>query len=406
MPRLTPFVTCCVLSVGVCAAMLGAQPQGAFDDAGDARAALATAQAQGEAARQRAVGLEAEAGKATAAADKTAHEAAAIAARIQQSEAALAASEARIVLISRDQQALQARLAVKQAPVVRLTGALQRLARRPVVLSLLRPGSVRDTMHLRALLETMLPEVERRTAGLRSELAQGLALQRQAEATRRDLRASQDELARRRTSLAALETRQRLASRDASGVADRESERALALAEQARDLGALTAGLDAAGALREQLAALPGPVLRPDRPDLAQVVEPPSPSPSAGLGLAGYVLPVDGRLVAGFGEARAGLPQSRGIVLAPRGGAQAIAPAAGRVAFAGPYRGYGRIVIVAHAGGWTSVITGLASLSVRVGDELVAGAPLGAAGPVRPLLTVELRKDGVPTNPLELVRRG
>ncbi|MGH6785596.1 MAG: murein hydrolase activator EnvC family protein [Novosphingobium sp.] len=405
MRQVEPIVLACAAVAGLFAASLAAQPQGAFDDAGDARAALATAQAQGETARQRAVTLEAEAGKATAAADKTAREAAAIAARIQQSEAALAASEARILLISDEQSALQARLAVKQAPLVRLTGALQRLARRPVVLSLLRPGSVRDTMHLRALLETMLPEIERRTAGLRAELAQGRALQRQAEATRRDLSASQAELARRRTSLAGLETRQRLASRDASGVADRESERALALAEAARDLGALTQSLDAAGALRSQLAALPGPVMRPERPDLAQVAEPPSPSPSASLGLAGYVLPVDGRLVAGFGEVREGLPQSRGVVLAPRGGAQAVAPAAGRVAFAGPYRGYGRIVIVQHPGGWTSVVMGLASLSVRVGDELVAGAPLGSAGPVRPLLTVELRKDGQPVNPLDLVRR-
>ena len=67
--------------------------------------------------------------------------------------------------------------------------------------------------------------------------------------------------------LAALESRQRIQSRQASGTAAREAERALALAEQARDLDSLMGTLDKAAALRQQLAALPGPVMRPARPE-------------------------------------------------------------------------------------------------------------------------------------------
>jgi hypothetical protein len=92
---------------------------------------------------------------------------------------------------------------------------------------------------MRALLATMLPEVQRRTAALRAEIDRGQALQRRALLAARDLRASQRQLAARRAALAAIETRQRLASRAVTGEADREAERALALAEQARDLGAL-----------------------------------------------------------------------------------------------------------------------------------------------------------------------
>lgn len=387
-------------AIGGAAVGVMAQGQFGFDDAGDAGAALAQAQAQGEAASKRAQQLEAEAASASEAADKTAREAAALAARIQQAEAAIAANEARIQLIGRDQAALRARLAERQRPVVRLTGSLQRLARRPVVLSLLRPGSVRDTMHLRAVMETMLPEVERRTAALRGEIAKGRALQAEAVATRNALRRDQGERAARQQALAALETRQRLESRDVSGVADREAERALALAEQARDLGGLVERLGDAGKLREQLALLPGPVLRPDRPELAQVASEPAPSATAAGAPGGYMLPVDGRLVAGYGSE--GSP--RGIALAARGGAQVVAPAKGRVAFAGPYRGYGNIVIVEHPGGWTSLVTGLAQLSVKVGDEIVTGGPLGNASPVRPVLTLEVRRSGEPVNPLELVR--
>ncbi|MGB3166250.1 MAG: peptidoglycan DD-metalloendopeptidase family protein, partial [Alteraurantiacibacter sp.] len=112
---------------------------------------------------------------------------------------------------------------------------------------------------------------------------------------------------------------------------------------------------------------------------------------------------VTGRTLTGFGAPQAsGL--SRGITLAPIGGAQVVAPAAGRIVFAGPYRGYGAIVIVEHASGWTSLVTGLARTDVRVGQQVVGGAPLGTASPGRPSVTLELRRDGEPVNPLLYTR--
>lgn len=382
-----------------------AQPVLVYDDPGEIRQALEAAQREGAAARQRAEKLEAAARQATEAAGKTAREAAGVAARIQQAEAEIAADQARIGLIEQQRRGLRARLAEKQRPLVRLTASLQRLARRPAILAMLRPGSLHEAMYLRAILATMLPEVDRRTAALREELARSRRLEQQARLAVMQLRKSQADFARRRQALAALETRQRLTSRAASGVADREAERALAMAERTRDLDALTDSLGKAGALREELAALPGPVLRPAQPEAAQVAaEPAMASASPQAGLPAYALPSSGRLVAGFGETAPGLPRSRGIVLAVRQGAQAVAPAPGRVSFAGPYRGYGSIVIIEHAGGWTSLVTGLAQLDAKVGDQLLAGSPLGIAGAGRPLLTLELRRGGVAVNPLDYIR--
>ena len=122
------------------------------------------------------------------------------------------------------------------------------------------------------------------------------------------------------------------------------------------------------------------------------------PGLATGTPTLAYILPVSGSVIAGFGGA------SRGITLAPRGGALVVAPAAGRVAFAGRYEGYGRIVILEHDGGWTTLVTELAQVSPVVGDTLVQGAPLGVAGPGRPRLTIELRKDGEPVDILAMVR--
>lgn len=395
MLRLTPLLA--LVALGAASAQVGLAP----DNPAALRQAIADAQAAGAEAGKRAALLEGQAASANAAVEKTAREAAGIAARIQQAEAGIAANEARAVLIERERAGLRARLAQRQQPLVQLTAALQRLSRRPAGFALLRPGTLSEAVYLRAALESMLPEIERRTADLRAELARSRALQAQAKANAAALRQSQQDLTARRAALAALETRQRLEARSASGLAAREADRAIALAEQARDLNGLVGEIESAGRRRAALAALPGPVLRPAVPGAAVAGPEPLVTQAAPARLAGFALPLNGRLVAGFGTAQRGQPRSRGITLAARQGAQAIAPAAGRVVFAGPYEGYGQIVIIEHGGGWTSLVTGLAELSIEVGDRLVAGSPLGTAGTGQPLITLELRKDGTPVNPLD-----
>lgn len=379
-----------------------AQRAPVIDSADEAQRAYDEARAQGEAARSRAEALELSARDAGAAVDRTTQESAAIAARVQEAEARIAANEARIGLIERQRAVIRVALAQKQRPLVELTAALQRLSRRPPALSLLYPGSLSEAVYLRASLETLLPEVERRTQGLRADLDRARALQNQVRAANLELRTSQGELNRRRNDLTVLESRQRLASRSASGAADREAERALALAEAARDLSGLIGELGKAGKLRDELAALPGPVIRPPQPGNASVAASAAPLAQASQAPSRYLLPVTGRLVAGFGDRGSdGRAPSRGISIAARSSAQAIAPADGRIAFAGSYRGYGNIVIIEHGGGWSSLVTGLFRLTTRVGTQVVAGSPLGEAGPGKPVLSLELRRDGQPVNPLD-----
>lgn len=396
------FVSVCLLLIAALGWQVTAQQATPYADAGEAGDVLRRAGQALAQSRTRAEQLEQAARKATAEADRTAREAAAVAARIQQSEAEIQLAQAKIVLIERQRETLRNRMAERQEPVVRLTAALQMMARRPLAFSLVRADSVRDTIHLRAVMETMLPEVQRRTASLRAEIVRGRKLQDEARLAAQQLRDGEKGLSARRTELAALESRQRLASREAQGVASRETDRALALAEQTRDLAGLVDKLEADGALRQQLAALPGPVLPPARPgEVLKVLDAPPPLLATSTPKLAWIMPVSGRLVSGFGaQSPTGL--TTGVSLAPAGGAQVISPADGRVAFAGPYRGYGTIVIVEHSGGWTTLVTNLGRVTARVGDKVVQGSPLGVAGPGRPVLTVELRRDGTPVNPLDV----
>lgn len=369
------------------------------------QSALRNARRQSEEARTRSERLERQASAARDEADQARRRAAAMAARIQQAEADIQAAQARISIIARLQRAQAARLAARQEPVVHLTAALQMMARRPIALALVQPGSVSDAIHMRAVLAQILPVIRERTAGLRAELDRSRALRASAEQAAASLARSQAELRRRQTDLRALEAQKRLAARDYRATAGLESDRALALGERARDIVDLMDRLEEAGDLRDRLARLSGPVLRPARPD--RQAGAPAPEATRGPSAAPpYRLPVVGQLVTGMGEALPSGVRSRGLTIATRPGALAVAPTAGRVVFAGPYRGYGQIVIIDHGGGWTTLITGLLRLNAAVGDNVRQGDPLGVAGPGRPTVTVELRRNGRPVNIVPLVDAG
>ncbi|MGD9664504.1 MAG: murein hydrolase activator EnvC [Novosphingobium sp.] len=403
---------------GAIGVALNAQPSSdASTDAGTetARAALNRALQEEKRVRAKAESLQRQAAGARQAADATARQAAAMAARIQQSEAAIATGEARLALIARKRAVLKARLAQRQEPIVHLTAALQTISRRPLVLSLFQPGSLRDLVYTRAVLSSALPQVEQRTAALRADLDRSRALEREALQAIDALRADENQWGARRKQLATLETQQRLTSRKAGALAARETDRALALAEKSTDLDALVGVLDKAADRRRLLAELPGPILRPPRPEKSQVVpadkggntsQSDRSGTTAMAGPRGYILPVTGRIVSGFGATLPSGLRSEGIRLAPRAMAQVVAPASGRIAFAGPYRGYGRIVIIEHEGGWTSLVTGLLRVDAKVGDSVVAGAPLGVAGSGNPVISLELRQDGKTFNPLEFLDGG
>ena len=363
--------------------------------------ALKAARRQSDDARERAARLAQQATAARDAAEQARRRAAAVAARIQQAEADIQAAQARIAIIARLQHAQAARLAAKQEPVVRLTAALQMIARRPLALALVQPGSVSDAVHLRAVLGQVLPVIEQRTAGLRAELARSRALRATAQQAADALDQAQQDRKAQQVELAALETQKRLAARDYRANAGLESERALALGERARDIVDLMDRLEQAGDLRERLARLSGPLPRPARPDQAGAA--PAEADARPSGPPPYRLPVVGQLVTGMGEVNDSGVRARGLTLVTQPGAQAIAPTAGRVAFAGPYRDYGQILIIDHGGGWTTLITGLHRLTTRVGDAVRQGDPVGVTGARRSNITVELRRNGRPVDIIPLV---
>ncbi|HJQ18297.1 MAG TPA: peptidoglycan DD-metalloendopeptidase family protein [Allosphingosinicella sp.] len=348
--------------------------------------ALDLAKRQAQEAVLRSQQLERESRNATDEAARARAEASALAARIEAAEADITAAETRVRIVERLRALQRARLAERQEPVTRLTAALQMMGRRPPALALVQPGSLHDLVHVRALLASTLPIVRARTAALRQEVEAGNALRAQADRAVTLLRTSREELKRRRVALARLEAEQRRRSESLAESALFESDRALALDEEARELIAEMGTRQYQTRLRSALSSLPGPLMRPDRRGAP-------PAPSTG---PHYRLPVEGRLITGMGEISAGGVHARGLTFAAPPNGAVIAPASGHILYAGQFRGYGNIVIIDHGSGWTSVITNLGPMQVRAGDDVRGGAPLGRAGGGDAWITVELRHRGRP----------
>lgn len=358
----------------------------------DPRSQLASARAEARQARQRSAALQASAKASVDSADRARAEQAAVAGRIQVAEADIAAAEARLALIERLRRAQERRLAARQQPIVRLTAALQSMARQPAAAVLVQPGSLDDLVRVRALLATMEPKVRAQAAGLREEVTQARRLGAAARLNVAGLQSARTRLAAERRRLAAFEAAQRRRAMESAAAAALEAARADLIAENSRDLENLVGELDEDAAVRARLASLPGPMPRPRQlsaslPSEAEV------GPPAGIR---FRMPVIGPVVRGFGEASASGLRSRGIGIGARPGAIVVAPAAGRVSFAGLFRGYGAIAILDHGGGYTSLITGLDSNSARVGDSVRQGSPIGRTGANG--ISIELRRDGRPVD--------
>ncbi len=112
--------------------------------------------------------------------------------------------------------------------------------------------------------------------------------------------------------------------------------------------------------------------------------------------------PARGRVVTRFGQSNELGDPSKGITIETRATAQVVSPYDGQVVFAGPFRGYGLLLIIEHGEGYHTLLAGMARIDSTVGQHLLAGEPVGvmAASEGKPLLYMELRRNGQPLNPL------
>ena len=154
------------------------------------------------------------------------------------------------------------------------------------------------------------------------------------------------------------------------------------------------AGLAALPARRTQppVAASPSPVVIPKPPPRQD---------------AKFLWPVKGKVISSFGPKGGGLHNDGINISAPRGSIVRAAES-GVVAYAGnELKGFGNLVLLKHAGGWTTAYAHNDTIAVRRGQTVRRGqqiARVGSSGNVaQPQLHFELRKGSRAVNPWRLL---
>jgi septal ring factor EnvC (AmiA/AmiB activator) len=114
--------------------------------------------------------------------------------------------------------------------------------------------------------------------------------------------------------------------------------------------------------------------------------------------------PVAGTVSRRFGRGSS----ANGIEIAALEGVKATAVHDGTVAFAGPFTGYGNLVILDHGAQTFSLYGDLLDIGVLKGARVEHGQPVGTAGPIpsgSDGIYFELRVDAHPVDPLQWLKR-
>lgn len=326
-----------------------------------------------------------------------------VARRAQEKEALLTKLEAQLSRLVSEASKREAALADQRRRLAGTLGALARLSRNTPQTLLVYPGAPTDMVRSALLLRVSVPRIGDRAATLareidslsevKKDIAGKLLSLRQADAARDEERARLRRLLDRKNAL-----------RRETEVAFRKQTRRM------RDLAAK------ARTLRELVAGLRSKPAEPPRPPQVAALTPPSRAiappvrpegPPGGLRLfpkrGPLTLPVRGRLIGRYGQSTNFGNTAKGIRLETRPDAQVVAPFDGKIVYAGPFRTYGQILIIEHRGGYHTLLAGLDQIDTVVGQWILAGEPLGSMATRKrgkPVLYVELRRNGQPINPL------
>ena len=312
-------------------------------------------------------------------------------------------------MLFRSEDAKFDRLKARRGQLAKVLVALERVARYPPEALMTQPIPPSDTVRSAILLRAAVPEIEARALRLRDDIDSLAAARRDVAAKKAQFDQVTLGLETERRRLAALFGQQTALKHRTLAQARAAARRMNELAAQATDLREL---LDRVRKSRQQLAertraAAPKPGKdESPRPETAPTVE------GLPAGLTGAPItgqrgklppPVVGRILGRYGEVSStGLTQ-KGLTLETAPGAQVVAPYEGNVVYAGQFRGYGELLIIEHGEGYHSLLAGLSRIDSTIGQWVVAGEPVGVMGRTdtrRPVLYVELRRNGQPINPL------
>ncbi|AKI03108.1 membrane-bound metallopeptidase [Hoeflea sp. IMCC20628] len=338
----------------------------------------------------------------------------------------ITAGEQALTGLSERQESVRMSLVSRRAVLAEVLAALQRIGRDPPPALLVSPEDALSSVRSAILLGAVVPEIRSETEALAADLKelaalrQSIALERQSLATALDENAAEEQrlanLASEKTALLAESQRRiELERQRAEALSVRSDQLESVIASLADEIDSLKAAADAARKAEEDRQQELAERLERARafaavavPDKNRIMPAYAFSKLPGT----LVHPATGETIGFFGADDGTGHTTTGEVLATDKGATVYAPADGWVAYAGPFRNYGQIVILDTGDNHHVILAGMEKIEVPAGRFVVSGEPLAKMGQTRiagsaaltlaserPTLYIEIRKDGQPVDP-------
>ncbi|MBF9198208.1 murein hydrolase activator EnvC family protein [Microvirga terrestris] len=340
--------------------------------------------------------------------------------RVRGTEDRIRGLEQRLQTLTSSEAAIRRSLQSRRGVIIEVFAALQRMGRRPPPAVLVRPEDMLEAVRASIMLGAVLPELRVEAEILATDLTELVRLKEAITTDRTTLNGELTGLTREQERLAALmEARQdRIAEVERN--AGTERQKAEELARQAGTLKELIDRMEAeiAGAQRatDEARKAAEAQQKETREKFAQLAfrDPARLAPKIPFSDARGLLPrpVSGETTLDFGASDGYGGTTRGISITTRQNATVVSPADGWVAFAGPFRSYGRLLIINAGGGYYVLLAGMDQINVDVGQFVLAGEPVATMGEAplmsligaaieknNPVLYVEFRKDGGSIDP-------
>ncbi|GJD36890.1 murein hydrolase activator EnvC family protein [Methylobacterium aerolatum] len=331
----------------------------------------------------------------------------------QATEERLTRLEDRLKAMTQSEAAIRKSLQARRGIVAEILAALQRMGRRPPPAVLTSPEDVLSAIRTSMLLGAVVPELRGELDTLAADLTEMVRLRGLIAQDKEGLAADLAGWAKEQQRLRALVTARRARQAEIESGLVAERKRAADLGVQAKSLKDLLDRVEnevstAKRSAEEAKAAAEREVrVTQERFAAAGFRDPARLAPKVRFADArGEVpRPVTGRLVRAFNQPDGNGGTTRGVSIATRSKALVAAPADGWVQFAGPFRSYGRLLIINAGDGYYLLLAGMDQISVEVGQFVLAGEPVGTMGEGTPgpdgdpTLYVEFKKDGGSIDP-------
>jgi septal ring factor EnvC (AmiA/AmiB activator) len=274
-----------------------------------------------------------------------------------------------------------------RAALSKLLAGLQAMQQQPAPAFAVHAEDALDAVQGALVMSAIVPSMQARAGKLRDQLTELSAIRRRMDKQSNALIVAEQDAATARQDMNAALAQKATAESQARQQAAREAQAIAKLVREARDLRELTQRLQ-----NRRKAAT-------------------SPTGSGSFGRARGLLPlpVAGQVTRGFGQKNENGVAQQGVSISARAGAQITAPYDAQVLYSGPFRQYGGIVILGVAGGYQMILAGLEEAQGFVGQDILAGEPigtlldenpqLGSGSSGRSQLYMELRYKGEPIDP-------